>query len=115
LELCWKPKWDQVWTLNILFRNNIFSTPGTFVSNPYDFVTATFRNNTYSGEFQGMSTGENGNIRVKHPAARIANGKVVPTFRGSSFKPFDISKAGLLPTSSWITQRDESLEKSLVR
>jgi len=115
LELCWKPKWDQVWTLDILFRNNIFSTPGTFVSNPYDFVTATFRNNTYSGEFQGMSTGENGNIRVKHPAARIANGKVVPTFRGSSFKPFDISKAGLLPTSSWITQRDESLEKSLVR
>ena len=112
---CWKPKWEKVWTLDIMFRNNIFSTPGKFVSTPDDFVEATFRNNTYSGEFQGISTGENGNIRVKHPAARTVNGKVVPTFRGSSFKPFDISKAGLLPTSSWLKQRDESVKRSLNR
>ena len=110
---CWKPEWEKVWTLDIMFRNNIFSTPGKFVSTPDDFVEATFRNNTYSGAFQGMSAGKNGNVRVKHPAARIVNGMVMPTHRRSSFKPFDISKAGLLPTSSWIKQRDQSLRRSL--
>ena len=112
LMYCWKPKWEKVWTLDIMFESNIFSTPGKFVSTPGDFVAATFRNNTYSEEFKGMSTGENANIQVRHPAARIDNGKVVPTHTESSFKPFDISKAGLLPTSSWIKQRDESLKST---
>ena len=106
LEFCWKPKWEKVWTLDILFQNNIFSTPGTFASKPGSFVQATFKNNTYTGQFKGMSAGKDANIQVKHPAVSIEDGKVSATDKRSTFKPFDISKAGLLPTTSWIEQRD---------
>jgi len=113
LEFCWKPKWEKVWTLDIQYKNNIFSTPGKFVSTPADFVKATFKNNTYTGKFRGMFTGKNGNIQVEYPAVLIKKGRVSASDKRSTFKPFDVSRAGLLPTSSWIKERDKSLMKSL--
>jgi hypothetical protein len=105
----WRPPNNKGWTMDVLFTSNIFSTPGTFVYKSAAFVVPTFKNNTYAGEFQELPKGTT-DIQVKYPAARIDNGKVLPTHKESSFKPFDISKAGLLPTSSWIKQRDESLK-----
>jgi hypothetical protein len=113
IEFCWKPKWKKVWTMDIQYKNNLFSTPGTFSSKADNFVKATFKNNAYSGKFRGMSTGKSGNIQVKYPVVKILNGKVVLTNKQSSFKPFNISKAGLLATSSWIKVRDESFKKSI--
>lgn len=108
----WRPKKNKGWTTDVLFRNNIFSSPGKFVYKPASFVVPTFKSNTYAGEFQDLPKGTN-DIQVKHPAVRIDAGKVVPTHKDSAFKPFDISKAGLLPTSSWLKERDASLAKTL--
>jgi len=109
----WFPARRKFWDLNITFENNIFSTPGKFVWKAEKRVKPTFKSNIYSGKFQGTPKFDTTNVQVKYPAVSIDNGKVSATHEGSSFKPFDISKAGLLPTSSWIRQRDESLKKSL--
>ena len=114
LDHCFKAgNFDKIWTLDVQYKNNLFATPGSFSSKPADFVKATFNSNTYSGKFQGMAPGKNGNIQANYPTAKIDAGKVSATDKRSTFKPFDISKAGLLPKSSWLTQRDESLKKSL--
>lgn len=110
---CWKPEWDDVWTLTVLFRNNVFSTPGKLVSQPADFVNPTFKHNTYSGAFQGLPTDDTTNIQVTYPAVRIDDGRVVPIHKESSFTSFDISRAGLLPTSSWTSQRNTSLKRTI--
>jgi len=112
LTKTWRPRNNRGWKMDVLFANNVFSTPGTFVYTAAAFVVPTFKNNTYAGEFQDLPK-DASDIQVEHPAVRIEDGKVVPTHKESSFKPFDISKAGLLPTSSWIQQRDESLRKFL--
>jgi hypothetical protein len=109
----WLPEWKSETTLDILFRNNIFSTPGRFIAAPAEFVEAKFENNSYTSAFEGMSLHEYDNIEVNYPAVKIEKGMVLPTDKESSFKPFDISKAGLLPTSSWLKERDESLKLSL--
>jgi len=108
----WRPPDNKGWTMDVLFADNIFSTPGKFVYTPASFVVPTFKNNTFAGEFQHLPKGAS-DIQVKYPAARVDNNRVVPTHKGSSFTPFDISKAGLLPTSRWTKQRDESLKESL--
>jgi len=108
----WRPKVNKGWTTDVLFRNNIFSSPGKFVYEPAVFVEPVFRSNTFAVELQDLPL-DASDIRVKRPAVHVDNGKVVPMHRKSSFKPFDISKAGLLPTSSWKKQRDESLKESL--
>jgi len=103
----WRPGKNKGWKTDVLFKDNIFSTLGTFVYKPASFVVPTFKDNTYAGQFQNLPKSAV-DIHVKYPAVRIDNGKVVPTHNGSTFKPFDISKAGLLPTSSWMKQRDLS-------
>jgi len=103
----WRPGKNKGWKTDVLFKDNIFSTLGTFVYKPASFVMPTFKGNTYAGQFQNLPKNAT-DIHVKHPAVRMENGKVVPTHNESTFKPFDIGKAGLLPTSSWIKQRDLS-------
>ena len=108
----WRPKENKGWKTDVLFEDNLFSTPGRKVFKAESWVAPTFKGNTYAGDYQGMPADATG-INTKHPAVQIKNGKVGATSKRSSFEPFDISKAGLLQTSSWIKQRDESLKRSL--
>lgn len=108
----WRPKENKGWKADILFKDNLFSTPGKMTFKGEEWVIPTFKGNTYAGSYQGMPVDRTG-VTMKHPAIRIENGKVSAMNKRSSFKSFDVSKAGLLPTSSWIKERDESLKKSL--
>ena len=108
----WRPKQNKGWELDVVYENNIFSTPGAFLYEDASFVVPSFTGNTYAGEFLNWPA-DHLAIRAEHPAAKIQDGTVVGTSGGSSFKPFEINKAGLLPTSSWRRQRNASLEQSL--
>ncbi len=108
----WRPKEHKGWKADILFKNNLFSTPGKMSFKGDEWVIPTFKGNAYGGIYQGMPVDRSG-VTMKHPAIRIKNGKVSAVNKQSSFKSFDVSKAGLLPTSNWITQRDKSLKESL--
>jgi len=108
----WRPKENKGWKIDVLFKDNLFSTPGRKVFNPESWVAPTFKGNTYAGDYQGMPADATG-FTTKHLAVLIEKGRVSATDKRSTFKPFDVSKAGLLPTSSWIKQRDESLKKTI--
>ena len=108
----WAHEDNKGWTTDVLFSNNIFSTPGTFDYDPVSWVDSAFAGNAYAGTYQDFPEDAAG-TRANAPAVRADEGVVSANYEGSTFRPFDISKAGLLPTSSWIKQRDESLKKSL--
>ena len=110
----WRPKKNKGWKTDMLFEDNLFSTPGRKVFKAESWVVPTFKGNTYAGNYQGMPADATG-VATKHPAVRMDNGKVSATDKRSTFKPFDISKAGLLPTSNWLKERDASLAKTLKR
>ncbi len=107
----WAHPDNKGWTTDVLFTNNIFSTPGAFDYDPVSWVDPTFAGNVYAGTYQGFPADASG-TQANAPAVRVDEGMVSANYEGSTFKPFDISKAGLLTTSSWIKQRDESLKKS---
>jgi hypothetical protein len=108
----WAHPDNKGWTTDVLFTNNIFSTPGTFDYAPVSWVDPTFAGNAYAGTYQDFPADTAG-TPANAPAVRVDEGVVSANYEGSTFKPFDISKAGLLPTSSWIKQRDDSLRESL--
>ena len=108
----WRPKEHKGWKTKILFKDNLFSTSSKKIYKSESWVVPTFKGNTYAGSYKGMPVDRTG-VTTKHPAIRIENGKVSARDKRSNFKAFDVSMAGLLPTSSWIKERNKSLKKSL--
>jgi hypothetical protein len=101
----WRPPNNRGWKFNVLFTNNIFSTPGGFTYVDVDWVEPTFENNTYVGTYNNFPADSMG-TQTATPAVLISNGVVSAAYEGSTFQSFDVSTAGLLATNPWFDQLD---------
>lgn len=104
------------WGRDVSFGRNVFATAGTFDFLPKGVTGIRCLANVYAGRFQGWPEDPQAET-VPYPAVSARNGwvQLPPDFpvAHTGCRPFDVRSAGLLPSNTWLEQRDDSLRRSL--
>jgi hypothetical protein len=106
------------WPENVSFQHNIFDTRGELFETAGKGIGISFRSNLWHGAFDQ----EINDRRALHADPDFTTEPIYDSADASvarfsaalkvGFQPFDLKQAGLLPSSSWLKEREEAARRN---